>query len=123
MKVIVAGSREITDYELVKKAIQDSGFQVTEIISGGARGVDSLGERYAKELNLPCEVISADWDVYGKAAGYIRNEKMAKRGEALVAIWDGKSKGTRNMINIAQKNNLKMSVKRTDLPPLPLGLE
>lgn len=122
MKVIIAGSREIVDYSLVDSAVKESGFDVTHVISGGARGIDALGEKYAKENNKLCEVVSADWDVYGKAAGYLRNEKMAQRADALVAVWDGKSKGTRNMISIAQRYNLKTYVKRTDIAPTELGI-
>ena len=121
MKVIVAGTRTIVDFELLKQAIQESGFELSQIISGGARGADALGERYAQENNVPCRVMSANWDQYGKAAGYIRNEDMAKVADALIVLWDGKSKGTRNMISIAQRYNLKVFVKRTD-EPLPLGI-
>jgi hypothetical protein len=121
MKVIIAGSREVTDYSLIESAIAESGFETTQIISGGARGVDKLGEQYAKEKNVPCRVMTANWDQYGKAAGYIRNEQMAEVADALIAIWDGKSKGTFNMINIAKKKNLKVFIKRTD-ESLPLGI-
>ena len=120
MKIIIAGTRTFTDYEFLKKAIQESGIQITQVISGGARGVDALGERYAKEMNIPCRIVSANWDQFGKAAGYIRNENMAKIAEGLIAIWDGESKGTRNMINIAKERSLKVFVKNTSEPPLPL---
>lgn len=124
MKVIIAGSRKITDYEILKQAIIESGFEISQIISGGARGADALGEKYAKEHNIPVRVMSANWDFYGKSAGYIRNEEMAKTGEALIALWDGESKGTRNMISIAKRNNLKIFVKEIkndkNLSPLPL---
>jgi len=127
MKVIVAGSRTITDYEFLEHAITESGFEITQIISGGARGVDSMGERFAREKNIQCRVMTANWDVYGKSAGYIRNEDMAKVADALIALWDGESKGTRNMINIAKRNNLKVfikeirpEVKKNEINDLPL---
>ena len=112
MKVIVAGSRDIVDYEIVKSAIVSSGFQITEIVSGGARGVDKLGEKYAKENNIPFVVFPANWDLYGKKAGYLRNSDMAKYANGLVAVWDGVSKGTGHMIDLAQKNNLQVYIYR-----------
>jgi predicted Rossmann fold nucleotide-binding protein DprA/Smf involved in DNA uptake len=67
MKVIVAGSRDITDYVWVLRAISEAKFKITEIVSGGAKGVDSLGEMYAKENGIPLKVFPADWKTYGKA--------------------------------------------------------
>jgi hypothetical protein len=105
VRVIIAGSRDITDYDLVKKAYFDSGFIATEIVSGGARGVDMLGERLAKELGIPCKRFPADWNKYGKSAGYKRNTEMVKYGEALLAITNG-SKGTQHMIELSRKKLL-----------------
>lgn len=112
MKVIVAGSRDIVDYEIVKSAIVSSGFQITEIVSGGARGVDTLGERYAKENNIPFVVFPAKWDLYGKKAGYLRNIQMSEYADGLIAVWDGVSKGTGHMIHIAMKNDLEVYIRR-----------
>lgn len=108
MKCIVAGSREINDYELIRKAIKDSGFNITELVSGHARGVDQLGEKWAKENNIPIKLFLPDWS-FGKSAGYKRNYEMSLYGEALIAITNG-SKGTANMIEIAKKKNLKIFV-------------
>lgn len=108
MKVIIAGSRDITDYNLVKLAIIKSQFVIDEIVSGGAKGVDALGEKFAYENWISLKVFPANWDKYGKSAGYIRNEQMAKYADALVAIWDGKSPGTKHMIELAKKHNLKI---------------
>src|SRR6187401_1706565 len=91
MKTIIAGSRDIKLYSIVEKAIQQSGFEITTVISGKANGVDKLGEEYAKKNNLPIMKFPANWDLYGKSAGYIRNDEMAKNAEALIAVWDGKS--------------------------------
>ncbi len=110
MKTIIAGSRDIKLYSIVEKSIQQSGFEITTIISGTANGVDKLGEEYAKKHNLPILYFPANWDKYGKSAGYIRNDEMAKNAEALIAVWDGKSKGTGNMISIAKKKYLKIFV-------------
>lgn len=111
MKVIVAGSRSIEDYNIVMDAIAESSFPLTEIVSGHAKGVDALGEKYAKENRIPLKIFEAKWRMLGKRAGYQRNIDMARYADALVAIWDGKSAGTKNMINIAKGYGLKIYVK------------
>lgn len=83
---------------------------MTAIISGGARGVDSLGEWYGQCFGIPVYVMPAEWDKYGKAAGPIRNEQMAKEADALIAVWDGKSQGTRHMIRCAKEEGLEVFV-------------
>lgn len=110
MKVIIAGSRDIEDYELVKRAIAESGFKITEVVSGDARGPDQLGEAWADDNNVPVTLFPAKWNVHGKKAGMIRNEEMAAYAQALIAIWDGKSSGTRHMIQIARNRNLLVYV-------------
>ena len=106
MRVIVAGSRTITDYNRVAQVLDDSPFDITVLIQGGARGVDKLAAEWAKNNDIPCEEISANWKKYGKKAGFMRNLEMAEHADALIAIWDGKSKGTKNMMNIAEKKNI-----------------
>jgi hypothetical protein len=98
MKVIIAGSRELTTLSFIEDAIQKSGLDIGTIISGNARGVDKLGIVYALKNNLPYEIFNAEWDVHGRSAGYKRNWDMARAADALIAIWDGKSKGTKHMI-------------------------
>lgn len=115
IRVIVAGSRGLNDYKIVKKYL-DKIFgrwnkEIT-IISGGARGADKLGEKYARENGLKVRVYKADWEKYGKRAGYIRNEKMAEVGDILIAFWDGESRGTKNMIDIMRKNGKKVIIIR-----------
>lgn len=113
MRTIIAGSRDITDYNVVLKAIETSKFSITTVICGEARGVDVLGKRYAMENNIPIEsypVTKHEWQIHGNSAGYLRNEKMAKVADALIAVWDGKSNGTRHMINLARKYKLKVFV-------------
>jgi hypothetical protein len=105
MKVIVAGSREGFVARNVFEAIKESGFTITEIVSGTARGVDKDGEYYAACRELPVKRFPADWDQYGKAAGHIRNKQMADYADALVAVWDGKSPGTKNMIETMKSLN------------------
>ena len=117
MKIIIAGSRNINNYELIKETMDNIlktlNIPIT-IISGGANGVDKLGERYALEKHLGLTVYPADWDTYGKSAGYIRNEQMANVGNMLVAFWDGKSKGTKHMIDLAEKYNLIIKIIKED---------
>ena len=112
MKTIIAGGRTITDYSLVLSAIRESEFEITEIVSGMAPGVDTLAIQYSQENNLPLAEFHADWNQYRRAAGPIRNREMAEYGEALIAIWDGESRGTKNMIEEATKRGLKVYVKR-----------
>lgn len=113
MRVIVAGSREVTDFTTVQAAITSSGFQPTVILSGTAKGVDQLGEKYATLNNIKIERYPAQWDSFGKSAGYRRNIEMSENADALVAVWDGKSKGTKHMIDIANRNGLFVYVHLT----------
>jgi hypothetical protein len=112
MKVIIAGSRTFKDLDLLTKTcdyyLQNQAD--VEIVSGTAAGADTLGEMYALTRNYKVTRFPADWNKYGRAAGYIRNEEMAKNADALIAFWDGISKGTEHMINIAKKYNLKIRV-------------
>lgn len=111
MKVIIAGSRTITDSKLLMMAILESGFDITEIVSGGARGVDTMGELTAEFLGIPCSRFPADWKTHGRhRAGPIRNRQMADYAEALIAIWDGESSGTKDMIEVAVKKGLRVHV-------------
>lgn len=115
MKVIIAGSRDITDLDTVKVAVSRSGFRISEVVSGCARGVDTLGEVIADDLGVPIKRFPALWNEYGKRAGYMRNVEMADYADGLVAIWDGVSKGTLHMINVSKKNDLNVYVYRVDI--------
>ena len=111
MRTIIAGSRTIEDYSVLLRSLNKCGFTPTLILCGGANGADSLGERYALDSDIPIEYFLADWDNYGKSAGYIRNKKMAENAQALIALWDGKSKGTKHMIDLAEEFNLTTYVR------------
>ncbi len=111
MKVIIAGSRTITDYEKLLEAVHDSGFTVSSVISGMATGADALGVIYANKNDIPLLEHPANWAKYGKSAGPIRNNQMAQAADALIALWDGKSPGTKHMISTAEKVGLKVFVK------------
>jgi hypothetical protein len=102
MKVIVAGSRTVTSMTFVELAIKESKFEITELVSGGARGVDELGEVWAAFNHIPIKQFRAAWGFYGQSAGMIRNGEMAQYADALIAVWDGRSKGTKHMIWTAQ---------------------
>jgi hypothetical protein len=110
MKVIVAGGRDFTNYALVEEAIKISGFEISQIVSGKAKGVDTLGEVWALANNIPVEAFPADWSQHGRAAGPIRNKQMAEYADALIAIWDGESKGTANMIQQARSKKLNVFI-------------
>jgi hypothetical protein len=110
MRTIVAGSRSISNYEIVKAAIEGSGFNITTLISGTARGVDQLGERWAIENGISVEKHPADWNKWGSYAGPKRNKEMAEVAEACIIVWDKESKGTKNMMINALNNNLKLFV-------------
>lgn len=98
MRVAIVGSRTITDIRHVEDAVRMSGFSITTLICGTARGPDTLGEQLAKQHGVPIEYFRPDWDTYGKQAGYLRNSQMAERAQAVIAVWDGKSRGTAQMI-------------------------
>lgn len=114
MKVIIAGSREFNDYDLLVKIcdiILKNKNEEIIIMSGGAKGADTLGEKYAKERNYKIIKILPEWNKYGKQAGILRNIKMAHEADYLIAFWDGKSKGTKHMIEYADSIRLEYSVK------------
>lgn len=107
MKTIIAGCRDFENYPLLKETVDKfrESVAVTEIVSGGAAGADTLGEQYAKENRITLKVFPANWDKHGRAAGPIRNKQMAEYADQLIAIWDGQSKGTENMIKTMKEVN------------------
>jgi len=119
MKIIIAGSRTITDkakinamiFRGVNKLVPFDKINEVIIISGGARGVDTEGENWAKSFGFPIERYLAQWDKFGKRAGFIRNKQMIDNADALIAIWDGKSKGTEHTINLAKQRGIPIYVE------------
>ncbi len=118
-RIIIAGTRDFNDYELLKKTCDrylagkaESGEEIV-IVSGGAPGADALGARYARERGLRVLHYPAQWGKYGRKAGPMRNTEMAENADALLAFWDGKSRGTGNMIQKAEKRGLKVEVVKT----------
>lgn len=124
-RIIIAGSRKFNDYIKMLNKLDELGIHLLatmddiEIVSGHAPGADTLGERFAKAYGYPCKIFPADWSTYGKAAGPIRNEEMAKyateadRG-ILIAFPIGESRGTRNMIQLAKQYGLETEVVETE---------
>jgi hypothetical protein len=106
MKTIIAGSRTIIDYDIVEKAILDSGFNITQVISGMAKGVDTLGELWAIKNNKRIIQCPADWNKNGKMAGYMRNIEMANIADALIVIIENNSRGSSHMSVIARDRGL-----------------
>lgn len=106
-RVVIAGYRDFNDYEKLKKEINKiclpNRVEITEVVSGGARGADTLGERYAQENKLPIKRFLADWNKFGLAAGPMRNKQMAEYGDVLIAFLARGSKGTKNMIEQMKK--------------------
>jgi hypothetical protein len=112
MKIIIAGGRDFNNYELLKEKLNEivGDNSDIEIVSGMARGADLLGIKYANEFGYPIKEFPAQWDKFGKSAGYRRNEEMAKYSDTCVCFWDGKSKGTKHMIDLSNKYGLKTFV-------------
>lgn len=122
IRVLIAGSRDFNDFELLEKAVKhylkQYGLhrQDIEVVSGGARGADKLGEQFANKYNIKLTIFPADWNTYGKSAGYIRNEQMIKYIDdtgIVFAFWDSQSHGTAHIIKLANKYNIKVHVIRT----------
>ena len=119
VRVIIAGSRNFNDQDLFDNSVHDALIKYDtdelEIISGGCSGADRMGEEYAEEWGIKCTVFPADWNKYGKAAGPIRNEQMARYAAEtdhgiLIAFPIGESRGTRNMIRLAKQYGLEVKV-------------
>lgn len=113
-RVIIAGGRDLNDYDLLCTKCDRIVLRrkPTAIICGEARGADLLGKQYAHQHRIEVLSFPAEWNIYGSRAGYLRNEEMADHADALVAFWDGKSKGTKHMIQTAEKRGLLMRVIR-----------
>lgn len=110
MNIAIIGSRGFANYDLLKMTLDKLKDKITCIISGGANGADKLAERYAKENNIELKVFKANWDLHGKAAGYIRNKVIWDNSDVGIAFWDGVSKGTQHSFELAKKQNKKLLV-------------
>lgn len=110
MKVLIAGSRTIHDKQYVFACINSLNLDITEIVSGGAPGVDALGEEYARANNIPIRQFFPDWIKHGKKAGVLRNKEMVKYADFVIVIWDGCSKGALSTIREAIHHGKQLEV-------------
>lgn len=108
-RVAVVGSRSFENFKLLDAYLYEY-FYPFRLISGGASGADSLAEEFARRRNLKKKIYKANWDKYGKGAGFIRNKKIVKNCDVVVAFWDGESKGTKNTIDLAKEAGKKVYV-------------
>ncbi|MCQ2229734.1 MAG: DUF2493 domain-containing protein [Bacteroidales bacterium] len=107
MRIAIVGSRTFDDYQVlvdfVDSLVKEYNYDITEIVSGGARGADRLGERYAAERNIEIMVFKPDWVTKGKFAGYLRNKEIINYCDVCIAFWDGKSRGTKHDIDLCER--------------------
>jgi len=113
MKVILAGSRTITEFKHLEAAILASELAITEVVCGEARGVDEMGRRWALIHRVPIKSFPAKWEADKRMAGFIRNVEMAKYADALIAVWDGWSTGTAHMIATAASLGMPVMIYKT----------
>lgn len=108
-RIVVAGSRSFQNYkaaeEIFLSALSKRKLNEIEIVSGGAKGADAFGEYFAKKYGCQLKIYPADWERYGKRAGYLRNRQMAENSDATILFWDGVSRGTADMFNQTLREN------------------
>ena len=107
MKLAIVGSRGFNDYDLLCDTIEEHFDikEITHIVSGGARGADALGERFADDFGIGKIIFPAQWNLYGKRAGFLRNRDIIKTCDQCVAFWDGESHGTKHDIELCEEYN------------------
>mgnify|MGYP006302249621 CR=1 FL=1 len=116
MRLIVAGSRDFKDYELLEREVlkfikkHKEVDESVEVISGRARGADKLGEVFADKFGLKKHIKPADWDKHGRAAGFIRNREMVSEATHCICFWDRKSSGTKNTIQLSEEKGIPLCV-------------
>jgi len=115
-KIAIVGSRDFLDLNLIKEFVTTLP-KDTVIISGGARGVDSTAEVAAAENGLETKIFYPEWEKYGKSAGFIRNKQIVDEADEVYAFWDGKSRGTKNTIDTARKDNKVVVIFGPDSKP------
>lgn len=116
-RVAIIGSRDFNDYDFLKSKVLEvlpKNIKNIIILSGGAKGTDALGEKFAKEFNYPLEVYRAKWWLHGKCAGYLRNNTIVKNADMVIAFWNGLGKGVKHTINIAQRHTDLIYIIRID---------
>jgi len=115
-RIIVAGGRDFKNYDLLKKNLDEIFIYFREqkkdfeIVSGLAKGADTLGKKYGEDNGIHVEEFPANWDEYGRSAGYKRNEQMAIYADICICFWDGKSRGTKHMMDLSKRHGLSLFV-------------
>lgn len=110
MKVGIIGSRGFNDYQMVCDEMNTISNEVDLIVSGGAKGADMLGEKWARENNKETLIFKPEWDKYGKRAGFVRNQDIVKNSDMVIAFWDGNSKGTKSSIDLCERFGIKIKI-------------
>jgi hypothetical protein len=110
MKIAIIGSRTFNDYYTLQETLNPYKFKITTVVSGAAKGADLLGEKWALENNIKTLIFPADWNKYGKRAGFIRNKDIIKNCDYVIAFWDNKSKGTAHSISLCKKYNISYKI-------------
>lgn len=110
MNIGIIGSRGFNNYELLNETMSQYINQVDVVVSGGARGADSLGEKWAKENGKETLIFKPDWNKFGKRAGFIRNQDIVKNSQIVIAFWDGKSPGTRSSIDLCERHKIPVKI-------------
>lgn len=122
MRTVIAGSRTITDPKVIEEAVAASGFTITEVVCGGAPGVDTLGKDWATLRGIPVKMFPAEWEIHGKAAGPIRNAAMAAYADQVICIFDvqAENKGTTNMSKTAMNQGKQVYSHMTNFKTIIL---
>ena len=114
MKIVIAGSRSFHDYQLLCQTLAPDKSRITQVLTGGARGADQLGFRWALKHHIRSRCFAANWARFGKAAGVRRNHQMAQAGDVLIAFWDGQSPGTAHMVQCMRQRGKPVVVIRVE---------
>lgn len=111
MILLIAGSRSFNDYEFLKEKIDSltANVKITKIITGGEIGTDQLAEQYAKEKNIKVEIKKPRWKI-GRSAGYLRNEDMVRNSNSVICFWDGRSRGTKHILQLAEAYKIQRRI-------------
>ena len=112
MRLAIIGSREFNNKKLLTDSLLPYLFNTTLVVSGGARGADKMGEDWAKSHGIDTLIFPAEWDKYGKRAGFIRNEDIIKNADFVIAFWDYQSRGTAHSISLCEKYNKHYKIVR-----------
>ena len=110
MKIGIIGSRGFNNYTLVEEVMSEYLDKAQFVVSGGAKGADTLGERWGRENNKETLIFKPEWDKYGKRAGFIRNQDIVKNSDMVIAFWDGSSKGTKSSIDLCTKFGIPVKI-------------